>query len=213
MLAAQHFPPLDEWDEAAWPTPHTIAVFPIWTDVSDWGLLALALPSDIDFPAFTSLWLWFGLLGVGLDYYSARKTLLQQQEDLKQSYSRERVLSETIRELGAPVIQLSSRAVLVPLVGAIDSERAMHITDRVLATVHTLNARTVVLDLSGVPIVDTQVAAALMSLAKSVSLLGSSVAIVGVRPEIAQSIVGLGIDFRSFATYASLSNALSALRN
>ncbi|MFL5803360.1 MAG: STAS domain-containing protein, partial [Roseiflexaceae bacterium] len=70
----------------------------------------------------------------------------------------------------------------------------------------------VLLDITGVPMVDTQVANTLIQVARTASLLGSRVILVGIRPEIAQSIVGLGIDLESLATQSTLAAAVEAIQ-
>jgi rsbT co-antagonist protein RsbR len=82
----------------------------------------------------------------------------------------------------------------------------------VLMAITEHSAQTVFLDVTGVPIVDTQVASSLIQTAQAATLLGARVVMVGIRPEIAQSIVGLGIDLRHLTMYANLANAISALR-
>jgi rsbT co-antagonist protein RsbR len=99
-----------------------------------------------------------------------------------------------VRELGSPVIPLLPNVLLIPLIGAIDSSRARQIVEAVLEGVSSHQATTVLLDISGVALVDTQVANSLLQAAQAARLLGAQVVPLGVRPEIAQSIVGLGLD-------------------
>jgi rsbT co-antagonist protein RsbR len=100
---------------------------------------------------------------------------------------------------------------LVPLVGAIDTVRAQQIIEQVLDAVSLEHATSVVLDLTGVPLVDTQVASALVQTAQATMLLGAQVFLVGIRPEIAQSIVGLGLNLSTIHSFASLETALQSL--
>jgi anti-anti-sigma regulatory factor len=116
-----------------------------------------------------------------------------------------------VRELGSPIIPLLPGVLLVPLVGAIDSARAQQIIDTVLQGVAGHQATAVLLDISGVPLVDTQVANSLVQTARAASLLGARVSLVGVRPEIAQSIVGLGIELPQLAAQPTLAAALRTL--
>src|SRR5207244_978323 len=135
-----------------------------------------------------------------------------QQATLHAAYDRERLLSQTIRELGCPIIPLLPHVLLVPLIGALDSQRAQQIIGDVLVAIAEHRAHTVFLDVTGVPIVDTQVAGSLIQTAQAATLLGARVIMVGIRPEIAQSIVGLGIDIRNLTMYATLASAISMLR-
>jgi anti-anti-sigma factor len=100
---------------------------------------------------------------------------------------------------------------LVPLVGTIDAARAAQILERVLEEVGRAQAERVLLDITGVPLVDSQVAAALVQMTRAVGLLGAKVTLVGVRPEIAQSIVGLGADLGMIETRPVLAAALPTL--
>jgi len=97
------------------------------------------------------------------------------------------------------------------LIGTIDSTRATQVLEQVLAGISRERAERVLLDITGVPMVDTQVAAALLSVARAAELLGARMALVGIRPEIAQSIVGLGIDLQTITTHPTLAAALTWL--
>jgi DNA-binding LacI/PurR family transcriptional regulator/anti-anti-sigma regulatory factor len=130
---------------------------------------------------------------------------------LRAAYERERSLADIVRELGSPIIPLLPDVLLVPLVGAIDSGRAQQIIEAVLEGITTNQATSVLLDITGVPLVDTQVANSLVQTARAASLLGARVILVGVRPEIAQSIIGLGVDLRHLATQPTLAAALRVL--
>jgi anti-anti-sigma regulatory factor len=139
------------------------------------------------------------------------ETLHERQMILQAAYDRERNLADTILELGCPIIPLMKGVLLVPLVGTIDSARAAQIIERVLEEVGRAQAERVLLDITGVLLVDTPVAAALIQTARAVGLLGAKVTLVGVRPEIAQSIVGLGVDLGMLETRAVLAAALPSL--
>src|SRR5262249_24550061 len=89
-----------------------------------------------------------------------------------------------IRELSVPLIPLTHQALLLPLIGAIDSARAAHLLVTLLDGVADQRARLVLLDLSGVRVVDTKVAQALLQAAQAVRLLGAEVALVGIRAEV-----------------------------
>jgi rsbT co-antagonist protein RsbR len=99
----------------------------------------------------------------------------------------------------------------VPLIGVIDSLRAHQIITTVLQAIEAHHAGKVLLDITGVPLIDTHVAGTLVQLAQMVQLLGAQAMLIGVRPEIAQSIVSLGVDLSGLTTYASLASALATL--
>jgi rsbT co-antagonist protein RsbR len=114
----------------------------------------------------------------------------------------------TIRDLSVPVIPISATTLVMPLVGALDSNRLRQLREQCLQALAQRGARTLVLDITGVPIVDTQVAQGLLMTVRAARLLGTEVALVGIRPEVAQSIVGLGLELRDVRTFSDLQSAL-----
>ena len=100
----------------------------------------------------------------------------------------------------------------MPLVGALDSTRLRQLQEQCLHALEQRAARTLVLDITGVPIVDTQVAQGLLMTVRAARLLGAEVALVGIRPEVAQSIVGLGLELRDVRTFSDLQSALDRAR-
>jgi len=129
--------------------------------------------------------------------------------------TQERLLEEneaqrtTIRELSAPVLPLSRTTILLPLVGALDSDRLMLAQEQVLNSLYHSSIRLLVLDITGVLVVDTQVARGLISLSQAARLLGAEVALVGIRAEVAQTIVDLGLDLQGLHTYRDLEMLLT----
>ncbi len=128
---------------------------------------------------------------------------------------------DVIRQLSAPVLPVSQDALVLPLVGAIDQERLTTLQQQALAAVEQRRARWLILDVTGVPVIDTQAAAGVIQLAQSVRLLGAEVALVGVRPEVAQTMISLGIELPIARVYSDLAGAdlagavtqISALRS
>jgi len=114
-------------------------------------------------------------------------------------------------ELAVPTIEVWDGVVLLPLIGSIDSRRAQRVMERMLEAITTSGAHHVILDISGVPLVDTAVAAALLQGVQASRLLGCTCVLVGIGPEIAQTLVQLGVDFSQIATRASLKQALQGL--
>lgn len=117
----------------------------------------------------------------------------------------------TIRDLGVPVLPVSASAAVVPLVGALDGERLTILRDRALRAVEQLRIHTLLLDLTGVEILDERVAAGVIELAAAVRLLGARVVLIGIRPEVAESIVALGADLRGMRSICDLRTALAEL--
>jgi len=129
-------------------------------------------------------------------------------EDLQRTLETQKQLLETIRELSTPVVPLLEGILLLPLVGHIDSTRAQQVVEQILIAVQDYRARVVIIDITGVPVVDTMVAQALVQVAQAVHLLGSEAVLVGIMPEVAQTMVSLGIDLSLLVTRADLQSGL-----
>lgn len=118
-----------------------------------------------------------------------------------------------LREIGTPIVPISDGVVAMPLIGAIDSRRAEQIIETLLEGVSASRAAIAIIDITGVQVVDTQVANALLRAAQAVRLLGTEVLLTGIRPEVAQTLVGLGLDLSGIITLASLQSGIAyALR-
>jgi len=109
-----------------------------------------------------------------------------------------------LQELSAPLIPVMDKITIMPLVGTIDTERAKSIMENILEGVMAHKAEVVLVDITGVPVVDTMVAHHIIQAAEAVRLIGARCILVGIRPEIAQTIVSLGIDLSEFITKSSL---------
>jgi rsbT co-antagonist protein RsbR len=115
----------------------------------------------------------------------------------------------TIHELSVPVIPISLDTLVMPLVGALDSARLQEIQTQALHALEHSSARHLVLDITGVALVDTQVAQGLLRVVQAVQLLGAEGLLVGIRPEVAQAIIGLGLNLQSIYTARDLQTALA----
>ncbi|MGP4039897.1 RsbT co-antagonist protein RsbRA [Gracilibacillus sp. D59] len=109
-----------------------------------------------------------------------------------------------LQELSAPLIPVMDNITVMPLIGTIDTERAKLIMENLLEGVMKHNSEVVLIDITGVPVVDTMVAHHIIQAAEAVRLIGATCILVGIRPEIAQTIVNLGIDLSKFPTKSSL---------
>lgn len=98
----------------------------------------------------------------------------------------------------------------MPLIGTIDTERAKQIMENLLSGVVKHRSEVVLIDITGVPVVDTMVAHHIIQAADAVRLLGAKCMIVGIRPEIAQTIVNLGIDLNQITTKSTLRKGMEA---
>jgi PAS domain S-box-containing protein len=122
---------------------------------------------------------------------------------------RSRKQTQELLEMAAvPVVQVWEGIVLVPLIGTLDSQRTQQLMERMLNRVTETNSPVALLDITGVPSIDTQTAQHLIETIAAVRLLGAEVVLTGVRPSIAQTLVHLGIDLSNVTTRSSLSAGL-----
>jgi rsbT co-antagonist protein RsbR len=134
------------------------------------------------------------------------------EEALRQSMHLEetvRAQNAALAELSTPLIPISDTVTVMPLIGAVDSRRAQQVMETLLEGIAQTKARVAILDITGVPVVDTQVANALIRAAQSVKLLGAQVILTGIRPEVAQTLVGLGADLSAITTRSSLQSGIA----
>lgn len=135
-----------------------------------------------------------GMSGVTMDI-TARK----EAEEAK-TRMREQILAE----LSTPLIPIHEGVVVMPLIGALDRARAARVVEALLTGVTAMRARVAVLDITGVPAVDVEVADTLVRAAKGVRLLGAQVVLTGIRAEVAQAFVALGTDLQGIVTLGTL---------
>ena len=139
-------------------------------------------------------------------------------ESMIQTYSEEwertiNLQRIALQELSASLIPVFDKISVMPLVGTIDTERAKLIMENLLEGVVKQRAEVVLLDITGVPVVDTMVAHHIIQAADAVRLVGAKCMLVGIRPEIAQTIVTLGINLNDFTTTSTLRRGMQeALR-
>lgn len=114
-----------------------------------------------------------------------------------------------IREMSVPILPISLTIMVMPLVGALDSARLNLVQEQALRAIEQTHAHHLIIDITGVPIVDTQVAQGLIQVVRAVRLLGAESILVGLRPEVAQAIVGLGIHLDSLVTRSTLYSGIA----
>ncbi|MFA1509372.1 MULTISPECIES: STAS domain-containing protein [Priestia] len=112
-------------------------------------------------------------------------------------------------ELSIPIVQMTKETGILPLVGALDTQRAGILMENALAKCNEYNLRCLIIDLSAVPIIDTMVANQLFKVIAGLQLIGVSVVLSGIRSEIAQTMVSLGITITHIRTFSSLHQAVS----
>jgi rsbT co-antagonist protein RsbR len=124
-------------------------------------------------------------------------------QELRLQHQRDEIL-----ELSTPVIQVWDSVLVLPLIGTLDSLRAARLTESLLEKIAEHHAEVVILDISGVPTIDTQVAQHLLRTVQAAMLMGTASILSGVRPETAQSMVHLGIDMGQMRSRNTLQDAL-----
>jgi rsbT co-antagonist protein RsbR len=124
---------------------------------------------------------------------------------------RERVIrqqQEAIRELSTPVLQVRERLLILPIIGVIDPQRARQLTEQLLRGIRTNRAKVVVIDITGVAAIDATVANHLVQTVEASRLLGATVIVTGLSPEIAQTIVNIGVDLGKMNTVGDLQGGI-----
>jgi rsbT co-antagonist protein RsbR len=124
---------------------------------------------------------------------------------------RERVIreqQEAIRVLSTPVLQVRERLLILPIIGVIDPQRARQLTEQLLQGIRTNRAKVVVIDITGVPVMDATVANHLVQTVEAARLLGATVIITGLSPEIAQTLVTIGVDLGKMNTVGDLQGGI-----
>lgn len=124
---------------------------------------------------------------------------------------RERVIreqQEAIRELSTPVLQVRERLLILPIIGLIDPQRASQITEQLLRAIRSNRARVVVIDITGVPMMDSSVANHLVQTVEASRLLGARVIVTGLSPDIAQTLVNIGVDLSKMNTVGDLQGGI-----
>lgn len=138
---------------------------------------------------------------------TSRKQAEQEQTQLKDEMIR--MQAAMVAELSTPLLPLNDRVVVMPIIGNVDGRRAQQVISSLLNGVNEHRARIALLDITGVRTVDTHVANTLIQAAQAVRLLGADVVLTGVRPEVAQTLVQLGVDLRSIITLSSLQSGIA----
>ncbi|HXO63609.1 MAG TPA: STAS domain-containing protein [Steroidobacteraceae bacterium] len=124
---------------------------------------------------------------------------------------RERVIrqqQEAIRELSTPVLQVRERLLILPIIGVIDPQRARQLTEQLLRGIRTNRAKVVVIDITGVAAMDATVANHLVQTVEASRLLGATVIVTGLSPEIAQTLVTIGVDLGKMNTVGDLQGGI-----
>ncbi|WP_437638754.1 substrate-binding domain-containing protein [Sorangium sp. So ce854] len=212
VVPREAFPPAALLPPSSVGGPYLVSLLPIRTLQRDWGILATVGPRSLEIAGDEgSVAIWGALLSAALERDALMQSLSEQHASLQDAFERERALSAAVRALGCPLIPLVEGVLLVPLIGELDGERARQVLETVVEGVSRHGARCVLLDITGVPRVDAQVAHALQQTHGAAGLLGARVVLIGVRPEIAARLVALDIDLGDLTAHRALSSALDEL--
>lgn len=141
---------------------------------------------------------WFfdvTLARIGETYLATREHVIRQQQ-------------EAIKELSTPVLPLRAGLLLLPVIGVIDSQRARQLTEQLLDGIRTHRAKVVVIDLTGVPAVDSAVANHLLQTVRAAKLLGASAVVTGISTENAQTLTRIGVDLSGLVTTSDLQSGV-----
>ena len=153
----------------------------------------------------------FQLLNRILDAYEPAANRIANTVAVGFVQERERIIrqqQEAIRELSTPVLQVRERLLILPIIGVIDSQRARQLTEQLLRGIRTNRAKVVVIDITGVAAMDATVANHLVQTVEASRLLGATVIVTGLSPEIAQTLVTIGVDLGKMNTVGDLQGGI-----
>jgi rsbT co-antagonist protein RsbR len=153
----------------------------------------------------------FELLNQVLDAYEPASNRIANTVAVSFVQERERVIrqqQEAIRELSTPVLQVRERLLILPIIGVIDSQRARQLTEQLLRGIRNNRAKVVVVDITGVPTIDSTVANHLVQTVEASRLMGASVIITGLSSEIAQTLVTIGVDLSKMNAVGDLQGGI-----
>src|SRR5438093_1235899 len=153
----------------------------------------------------------FELLNHVLDAYEPAANRIANTVGVSFVEQRERVIrqqQEAILELSTPVLQVRERLLILPMIGSMDTPRARQLTQQLLRGIRTNRAKVVVVDITGVPAIDSAVANHLVQTVEASRLMGASVIITGLSAEIAQTLVTIGVDLSKMNTVGDLQGGI-----
>jgi rsbT co-antagonist protein RsbR len=153
----------------------------------------------------------FNLLNRVLDAYEPAANRIANTVGVNFVQERERIIrqqQEAIRELSTPVLQVRERLLILPIIGVLDSQRARQLTEQLLRGIRANRAKVVVIDITGVPTIDSTVANNLVLTVEASRLMGATVIVTGLSSEIAQTLVTIGVDLSKIAAVGDLQGGI-----
>jgi anti-anti-sigma factor len=137
----------------------------------------------------------FVMASLGEAYLETKEQIIHEQQ-------------EAIREISTPVLQVHDRLLIIPVIGVVDTHRARLLTEGLLRAIRDRRAKGVVMDITGVPIVDSKVANHIAQACEAARLMGCRVVLTGISPEIAQTLVTIGAELRGVRTLGDLQSGI-----
>jgi rsbT co-antagonist protein RsbR len=153
----------------------------------------------------------FDLLNRVLDAYEPAANRIANTVAVGFVQERERIIrqqQEAIRELSTPVLQVREQLLILPIIGVLDSQRARQVTEQLLRAIRANRAKVVVIDITGVPTIDSTVANHLVQTVDASGLMGASVIITGLSSEIALTLVTIGLDLSKMNAVGDLQGGI-----
>ena len=138
---------------------------------------------------------------------------VQREHNLQETLTQLQTTQQVVRQLSAPIMPVLKGVLVAPLVGEVDPARAELFIENVLKAAEQYHPHTFIFDLTGLTTVDSHIARVLLDTSSALYLIGTATLLVGTRPEVAQTLVHVGIDAASFQTSASLQEAINMLRD
>src|SRR5512147_1403021 len=153
----------------------------------------------------------FNVLNRVLDAYEPAANRIANTVAVGFVQERERIIrqqQEAIRELSTPVLQVRERLLILPIIGLIDPQRARQLTEQLLRGIRENRGKVAVMDITGVPVIDSAIANRLVQTVEAARLLGATVIVTGLSPEIAQTLVTIGVDLSKMNTVGDLQGGI-----
>lgn len=153
----------------------------------------------------------FDLLDRILDAYEPAANRIATVVGVSFVQERERVIGQqqaTIHKLSTPVLQVRERLLILPIIGILDAQRTSQLTEQLLGAIRTNRAKVVVIDITGVPTIDKTVANHIVETVRACRLMGADAILTGLSPEIAQTLVTLGVDLSMMDTVGDLQGGI-----
>ncbi len=132
---------------------------------------------------------------------------------LAESLNEQQQLNQLLIKLDVPIIPVKRDTLVAPLIGTLDTPRVQRLLEASLRAIEETNARTLVIDTTGVAVIDTHAAAGLLHVAQAARLMGTTTILAGIRPEVAQTLVSLGVDLSLIRTASTLEAALEMVES